>query len=308
MKKQKIIFWGYPLHTDTLSYVWNAMKRAFEHLEHECYWFDDKNYPKYFDYTDCVFIGEGKACNNMPLLMNNTYIIHYLHQPERFLNSVGRLIDMRYMVDRHFGDPQYTWSFDRNNCTKLEEGIYYDNDKTLYEKIYICWATNLLPYEIDFNNRFIERKRVFNFIGSISPSTQWGQQDQIQEFIQECAKNNINFCHYNPWSNPQTEDSLIKLTQESFLAPDFRGPKHLEIGLMPCRLFKNISYGQLGLTNSEKAYEYLEGLPIFSSSPKELFYLGLNSQKNYELIEKQMKLIKEKHTYINRVKGLIKLL
>ncbi len=306
--KYKIIFWGYPHHTDTLSYVWYAMKRAFEHLGYECYWFDDKKVPSDFNYQNCVFITEGKACNHMPLLKNNTYIVHYLHQPERFIGNVGRLIDMRYMVDRHFGDPLYTWSFDKNNCIKLNDGIYYDNDTVSYEKIYIAWATNLLPHEINYDNRFLERKPVFNFIGSISPSYQWGQEDQIQEFMNECRKNNIVCNHYNPWIDPQTEENVIKLTQESVIAPDFRGPKHLEIGLIPCRLFKNISYGQLGLTNSQRAHEYLDEITIFSNSPSNLFYLGMDNKTNYDLIKKQMELVKTKHTYINRVHGLIKIL
>jgi hypothetical protein len=306
--KYKIVFWGYPLHTDTLSYVWSSMKKAFEYLGYECYWFDDKTNPKDFNYRDCIFITEGKACNNIPLLKDNIYIVHYLHEPERFLGKVSRLIDMRYMIDHHFGDPLYTWRFDKINSIQLDEGIYYDLDKSLYEKIYIAWATNILPHEINFDARFIERKPIFNFIGSISPSSQAGQQDEIQEFMNECNKNNIVCHHYNPWTNPQTEENLIKLTQESIISPDFRGPKHLEIGLMPCRLFKNISYGQLGLTNSKKVHEYLEETTIFSQSPSELFYLGMKNKTNYDLIKKQMQLVKAKHTYINRIQGLIKIL
>jgi len=306
--KYKIVFWGYPLHTDTLSYVWHAMKRAFEHLGYECYWFHDKEYPEKFNYMDCIFISEGKACNLMPILSDNVYIIHYLHQPERFLGKVKRLIDMRYMVDHHFGDPQYTWTFNKQECYKVDEGVYCDKNNFPYEKLYIAWATNLLPHEINYDDRFKQRKQHINFIGSISPSSQWGQEDQIQEFFSECYKNNINCVHYNPWTNPQTEEALIQLTQESYIAPDFRGPKHLEIGLMPCRLFKNISYGQLGLTNSFRAYEYLEGLPLFSNSPKEIFYLGVKNKDNYELIKKQMELVKAKHTYINRVLGILEIL
>lgn len=306
MIKKKIIFWGYSLHSDTLGYVWRAMKNSFDHLGYETFWFTDDNYISGFDYSNCVFITEGKACNSMPFLKDCTYIVHYCHQPERFLGNVGRLIDMRYLVDK-LEDPTYSYVFDENKCEKLESGLYYENSEP-YEKIYISWATNLLPHEINLEDRFIKRKPIFNFVGSIGPSSQYGQADEIDAFIKECRKNNIEYKHYNPWSNPQTDERVIELVKESYLAPDFRGPKHKDIGVKPCRLFKNISYGQIGLTNSKKAHEFLEETTIYNESPQKLFYDGVNNKEDYDLIKKQMQLVKEKHTYINRVKGIIKIL
>ena len=54
--KKKIIFWGYPLHTDTLGYVWHSMRKAFDYLGYDTYWFSDNEFDSSFN----VKIGEWK--------------------------------------------------------------------------------------------------------------------------------------------------------------------------------------------------------------------------------------------------------
>ena len=63
----KCVLWGYPLHTDTYSYVHEGFKKALERSGHKVYWFHDKEYPDDFDYDDCVFFTEGYADKNIPL-------------------------------------------------------------------------------------------------------------------------------------------------------------------------------------------------------------------------------------------------
>ena len=48
--KQKVVVWGYPLHTHTHSYGHAAAFKAFKYLGYETYWFHDDEYPKDFDY------------------------------------------------------------------------------------------------------------------------------------------------------------------------------------------------------------------------------------------------------------------
>lgn len=305
MKQKKIIIWGYP-HYDTLNHVFESMYAAIKHLGYEVYYFNNKTYLSNFDYENSIFITEGKACQNMPILKSCTYLIHYLHEPLKYLGNVGKLIDLRYLCDG-LNDPGYTWKFDSSLCEKLDSGVYYEKDSN-YDKVYMAWATNLLPHEINIEDSRNRREMKFNFVGSVSASHEYGQSDELSRFVNECVKNGIEYKHYNPWHNPQTELSMKKLVQESYLAPDFRGPKHKAIGIKPCRIFKNISLGQLGLTNSIKVHEFLEGATLYTENEADLFYLGKENKENFSLIEEQMNLIKTKHTYINRMENLIKLL
>jgi hypothetical protein len=77
---------------------------------------------------------------------------------------------------------------------------------------------------------------------------------------------------------------------------------------LTCRVFKNISYGHLGLTNSKAIYEELEGNCVYNENTEELFYDGMKNRKNYKLISDGMKFVKENHTYINRINSLISIL
>ena len=108
---------------------------------------------------------------------------------------------------------------------------------------------------------------------------------------------------------------------KSLMSPDFRssgdpnkiaigetGTCHKQIGYIACRLLKSISYGHLGITNSRHAYELLEKKVIYNSDEKQLFYDAMSQLKNYELINEQMKLVREKHTYLNRIHDLLEVL
>jgi len=71
---------------------------------------------------------------------------------------------------------------------------------------------------------------------------------------------------------------------------------------------KSISYGHLGMTNSLSNKKFIDDTVVYSENPEELFYLGMEKMKNIDLIKHQMNIIKTKHTWINRVNGLERIL
>ena len=105
------------------------------------------------------------------------------------------------------------------------------------------------------------------------------------------------------------KNSLIKIGPgsyyESYLAPDVRHKAFLDWGYIPCRNFKNISYGQLGMTNSKPVHEFFDGNIIYNEDTYKLFFDAQKEKENYDLIKSQMLFVKENHTYINRAKELI---
>jgi hypothetical protein len=85
----KIIIWGFPLHTHTHSYIHAMWYKVFkEGFEKETYWFDDSNYPTDFDYNNCLFISEGYADKNIPLDRSSTYFVHVCINPGKFITFV----------------------------------------------------------------------------------------------------------------------------------------------------------------------------------------------------------------------------
>jgi hypothetical protein len=309
----KIIIWGYPLH-----------------IGYETYWFDDNNYPKDFDYNDCLFITEGHADNNIPLVDTSIYFVHFCHNPEKYINKVKRLIDMRYLVDG-IKDYNYNYILNKEQCIKISNCTYYeklydnggvasqhDNPKLMeYECVYTCWATDLLPDEIKEKNIYLPRENKIYWFGS---ANQYNTKE-IFIFSEECKKNGIEFIANDPWKNPLPFEVVQQQTMKSIMAPDFRssgdpnkiaigetGTCHKQIGYLACRIFKSISYGHLGITNSLRTHELFNNKLIYNSNESQIFYDAMNNLNNYSLIKEQMKMVKEEHTYLNRIQDLLKII
>ena len=73
-------------------------------------------------------------------------------------------------------------------------------------------------------------------------------------------------------------------------------------------MLKAISYGLLGITNSKHVYELLDKKVIYNTDEGQLFYDAMKEIGNKELIKEQMQMVRDNHTYINRINDLLKVL
>jgi hypothetical protein len=318
---KRVVIWGYPLYSHTHSYVHDAYYKAFKYLGYEVYWFHDNDYPINFDFNNCLFIGEGFADKNIPINDTSCYMIMYCPSPVKYTNA-GRYIDIR-MAAVDFKDHIQEYSLDKEKSEKLGPAVYFVkktnqkvrivNDYVDYEiddfdKVYISWASNLLPTEFDENDIYINRENIIYYSGTISGNGICENLSNFIPFINACNRKGINFSHNDPWSNPLSTEEVIRRTKTSILGVDIRGPQHLKQRLLTCRVFKNISYGHLGLTNSEEIYNELQGNCIYNENTEQLLDDGLTNVQNYNMIKSGFQLVKENHTYINRVNSLLSIL
>jgi hypothetical protein len=316
---KKIIIWGYPLYTHTHSYIHYGYYKAFKSLGYDVYWLDpDKDHG--MDFSNSLVITEQFATRNMPISNTATYFIHYLgnkdNRHEQYLGRVGRLIDVRYNANSWI-DKNYEYHLDRSQTEKIGKGTYFEKGKDGYDIIYTTWATDLLPDEINLDDRFIKRENVVDYIGTIGGGRgglfdclkapdYYDTVPYIMPFYEACKENGIEFRSNCPWTNPLESQTTMELIQKSYLAPDFRHKAMLDWGYIPCRVMKNISYGQLGMTNSKAVYDFFDGMVIYNDDSSQLFYDGIKKMNDTEFIKDQMILVKENHTYINRALDLIK--
>jgi hypothetical protein len=323
----KVIIWGYPLHSHTHSFVHYGWVKGFKYLNYETFWFHDEEYPTDFDYNNCLFITEGYADKNIPIVHTSTYFVHYAIDPMKYYNKVKRLIDMRFLMDS-VNNYAYNYTLNKDECLKISNCTYYEklrNNQGItkyhlnptemdYECIYTCWATDLLPHEIKYENMFHERENKIYWYATANHT----DTEEIKRFYEECQKNNIEWIENNSRKTLVSSEIVQENIMKSYMSPDIRSDSKNEIsrydflhktnGYIPCRLFKNISYGQLGITNSKHAYELLEESVIYNSDESQLFYDALTEMKNYELIKKQMDIVRKKHTFINRINDVISIL
>jgi hypothetical protein len=62
------------------------------------------------------------------------------------------------------------------------------------------------------------------------------------------------------------------------------------------------------LTNSKPTYDFFDGEIAYAENSADLFYIAKEMQENpktKDLILNQMKKVKEKHTYVNRLNDMI---
>lgn len=319
----KIIIWGYPLYSHTHSYIHEAFYKAFKYLGYETYWFDDNNYPDNFNWDDCLFWTEGFADKNIPLNKTSIYFVHVCPDPAKYINAnVKRFIDVRYNHIWH-NDHVYRYSIEKNNLLKVGPCCYFQEKKNIkiqvvndyynyfiedYDKFYITWATNYLPEEFNLDDVYYPRENKIYFSGNISSYGRCENYSTFKPFMDECLKHGIEFIHNDPFANPLSNEEVILRTKKSILGVDIRGPEHIKNGYVPCRVFKSISWGHLGITNSYEVFSELDGNCFYCQDTQNLFLESMNKRLDYEYVKKSMIYIKENHTYLNRIDSIMSIL
>lgn len=282
----KIIIWGHKLHSHTHSYIHNSYFKAFKSLGYEVFWFDYTDDVSEFDFSNCIFFTEDQVKQGMPLRNDCKYVAHHI-QPS-FFDGIDNVLNLgNYIVNVE-------------KFEKIKDQTYFDSKtKTLYQ----CWATDLLPDEIDQNDhcRFNSSNKYVNYVGSLYEEG----LEFAQEFGSILQTNQKELRLYRGVSDEENR----QLIRNSFLCPDFRNYHHIKVGYIPCRIFKTISYGQIIGTNSINVKRVFGDYVVFGSNPQELYDNMLDCASNEKIdIMEAMLFIKYNHTYVNRAKTILKLL
>jgi len=326
MKKyKKIIVWGAKLDSGhTHGFIHEACVRAAKSMGIDVYWLDNRDNVENSFFDNAIVITEqwlafqNGFSNNLPLNKTACYFVHYLGNrgpvegnpgASMYLGKVGKLIDFRFTAEHGWGsngveDKNYNYKFEKEKYDAFNDVSFYEHD-TDYDNFYTVWATDLLPDEINFEDRFKPLENRAFFCGTIREDN----QEMFMPFIKRCEDSKIPFLYNTPWQNPLPTEVVRKYVVESLLPLDCRPKNHLVNGYIACRAIKNVSYGALGLTNSKTIYDFFDGEIAYAPDSGDLFDVALEMQRNpktKDLILNQMKKIKEHHTYINRINDIIR--
>jgi len=323
MKKyKKIIVWGAKLDTGhTHGFIHEAIVRAAKFMEIETYWLDNRDNVSDEFFDDSIIITEqwlafaNGNSNRLPLRKSSCYLVHYLGNKgpvegnpgaSMYLGKVGKLIDFRFASNWGIDgivDKNYAYKFEPEKYQKIGDTSYYESG-TEYDNYYDIWATDLLPYEFDFEARFTEQKRQAFFCGTIREDN----YPAFEPFIKKCEEHQIPFLYSTPYQRQLTTEEIRTNVVQSLLPLDCRPPNHIANGYIACRAIKNISYGALGLTNSKHTYDLFDREIAYADNTADLFDVAIQMQsdpKTKQLIMNQMLKIQARHTYINRVQDII---
>lgn len=303
MKLNKIIIWGLRKKWHTHRFIHKAFYENAKKLGYDVIWVEDeKKNAAIINPGDLVIFSEvqGKMVPekfkfedyNLPIIDGVYYCLHNVK------DIFYKNINLRYLL--HLSVYVNEVEQEKEN-EKLYEAVYF-NRKT--QTLYQPWGTDLLDYE--FKKPVFRKNKFVFWIGSIwNDSNNHGNIQEINELKKVLMENKLKFIHLRfipNWLN-------IFFTRLSRIAPAIGGRKQVEIDYLPCRMFKNISYGQLGITNIKKFKEILGDSYIEGTSIKEIIEnaLSLPREVFLQYVEKQQSVI-EKYTYKNSIENIIKCL
>ncbi len=285
----KVVIWGHKLHSHTHSYIHNAFFCAFQEMGYSVFWFDSKDNIDNIDFKNTLFITEGQADKGIPLRDDCFYVLHNCDST-KYKPYFNKKQAVTLQV--------YTDDVLTRKCEKIAPCIFYDIKG---QCLYMPWATDLLPREIDIvKNSLLNVKKTKNiaWVGTFGGGY-FGNIEQITPFIEAAKSQKIEFKNYGSLS---IEENL-NVIRSSYMAPAIVGKWQQEKGYIPCRIFKNISYGKMGVTNSERVCELFEGKIVYNPNSYQLFFDAqekINKMSLNELYE-LMDFVRDNHTYINRI-------
>ena len=299
----KIVLWGKKLHTDTYSYIHYGFWRAAEYLGYTVEWYGDEDDVSGVDFSNSIFITEVSACDKMPLRKDCKYFIHccdiaFVHDWRKKYGDV----DVYNFIPEAYS---YEWP---DSLKRVDNEIWYhEESKTIINK----WASDLLPPEIDACpvKLYDDSLDTSYFIGTL----QGGNISTFKDIHIKHGKDIVCAGGWNGIHANQVPDlnQMISMVRDSYLSFDIREDVHFKMKkYYPCRVFKNISYGKWTGCNMESIID-LFGDHITVEKDLNVFYDKLlEDTKNCteEKMRDAMNFVRDYHTYVNRLNGLLAVL
>jgi hypothetical protein len=281
----KVVVWGVKSDINyTHGYIHSHFYHTLKKLGTETVWVEDLMENQVLVQPNDLVIAAEVFCANLPLLDKVYYCFHNCSHEMR------QKIDQRYKLTLQV----YVNTLEKDSEPWGPVTYFNHHSKTLYQP----WATDLLPEEFQAPVPE-ERLNHLYWVGSIwNNELDQGNEKQIAELQDILAKYNIEFKHLTRVSDAENLDYVRK----SKIAPAIAGRWQVENEYLPCRMWKNISYGQLGISNVRKFKDVFGDYSVPGETIEELidYALTLPYRQYRNLILEQQEIAKN-HTYLDRL-------
>ena len=329
---RQLVIWGYKLHSHTHSYIHNAFKRAFEYYGYPVLWLDETDDISRIDFSRSLFLTEHLVNKKIPCRLDCLYLTHYVDVGD-FPGVPKSHIIVLKMSQRDFTEEDK----DLGKGIRYEElcvvrgygePMEYHAQVDGYHCWYTYWATDIFPEQINENIRQLEtgvlgakRTREVHFVGHM--------EEVWVFFSMICRSKGIAFHHHGASfsrdspRNRSVEENM-ELIQKSWIAPAFQSNHQIRHRYIPCRIFKNISYGKMGMSKSPVVMElfskYLGGEVgegevgegevgiIYDPDDIGLVEKGLEyehmvagTEGGKRRLKRIMEIVRDHHTFLNRL-------
>lgn len=316
----KFLVWGFKNVYHTHSHIHEGFYRALKLTGKHVDWLDETCDLSNYDLSntlvitnhDCLYEGDYWPWNKpriskLPIREDCFYVVHGLndHKETREIFE-GKNISLSWNV---YND--YSKKLGDLVGVPLTECVFLDDDIPFYpgqKHLEFRWATDLIPEEI-------EKNKPDQMLSLIDKSIYWVgtiwqvNASEIGDFIRACKEDGTEFIHTGAGQKGVIGiEENISLVRKSYMAPAISGSHHLTEGYAPCRIFKNISYGQFGITNNKRVNDIFGGKLIYNPDSYKLYYEAKERLASMQVTELHslMDEVAKKHTYLNRIDAVIK--
>jgi hypothetical protein len=285
------VIWGHKLHSHTHSYIHEGFARAFAFLGYDVYWLDDSDDVSGIDFSGALFVTEGQVDGRIPIRRDCKYVLHNCDGAKYATVRANCLTLQVYCANQ----------LRSRALDRVGPAAYYA-DGVLYQP----WATDVLPHEIRFGWADTPREAVSYWVGTIGDG-EFGNSHELDGFQRACAEHGVRFVQ----RAGVTRDTHIDLIQRSCLTPAIVGAWQLREGYVPCRIFKNISYGQMGLTNSSVVNAVFDGRLVANVDTHQLFAdaeEAVRHPRGRGRVRDLMHHVHDTHTFVQRIETILAVL
>lgn len=289
-KFHKVVLWGLRTQRHTHRYIHHTFYRTLRKINAPVVWVDDTARNASAIEKNDLVISVNIAGRHLPLLNDVFYCLH----------NFDDTVHDRIAPSKNIRLQVYTNQAEINS-EKWDAVTFFNT-----EKRQLCqpWGTDLTAEE------FLPpvegtRLKISFWIGSIwNNELNQGNLREIAALKKALARKSITFIPLH--GVPDRFNKM--LVRASLIAPAIGGGWQAENNYLPCRMFKNISYGQLGISNVKKFSDlfgkefWVAGDTIEELVDQALF---LDPKRKREIILAQQDVVK-KHTYIDKVNNILK--
>lgn len=273
-------------------------------------WLDDKKTDIYDKLENNVIVFSSphyNTDNHLPIKDNIFYILHFntknyiTNQPiTKYDNLLLQKKAVKYVEFRY-----------KNKEKQIDDTIYWYDETT--NALHMPWATNLTPNDILKKIKLVEQQEnpVNNNICYYCGSIWFRNKENMNKWKNICNKYNIKFELKREMNENKHQQDVFN----SYMAPAIQGESHKDSEdkfYIPCRIFKNISYGNIAVTNNKGVYNlFKDNLIIYDDDLEKLMikYIEyMKKLKNPENFKKHkldmikiMNIVANEHTYISRL-------
>lgn len=236
---KRFVLWGLTEGRDSFRHIHRHYKYALDRLEKPVVWLPDADESREeLEKGDLVFAVDIASARLGSAVPKVDYVLHNFGPAYPVWDGLEEERFLRLQV--------YTNACERYGVEWAPARRYNRSERILFQP----WGTDLL--EEDFLPPVFEPdSREVPFAGSVWDGDGQGNMAAVDELKRIVDAHRLVFRHYQHISDHEN----VRAMRFARLAPAITGAWQVEQDYLPCRVFKNVSYGTLALTNVPKFRE-----------------------------------------------------